>query len=88
LYAAVAIIRMEPFQPGGEAMPFVHIDWLEGRDQSCKDEVARRVCDVISELTGLPKDAIWIVFEDVRASDWYVGSDSVQALRARPKQSG
>jgi 4-oxalocrotonate tautomerase len=54
-------------------MPFVNIQILKGHNQKRKDEIARRVTDAISEETGLPKEAIWVVFEDVAASDWYVG---------------
>ncbi|WP_413989528.1 tautomerase family protein [Labrys okinawensis] len=58
-------------------MPFVNIQILKGHPQKRKDEIARRVTDAISEETGLPKEAIWVVFEDVAAPDWYVGGKTV-----------
>ena len=58
-------------------MPFVNIQILKGHPQKRKDEIARRVTDAISEETGLPKEAIWVVFEDVAAPDWYVGGTTV-----------
>jgi len=58
-------------------MPFVNIRILEGHPQERKDEIARRVTDAISDVAQLPKQAIWVVFEDVAADDWYVGSTSV-----------
>jgi len=66
-------------------MPFVNIRILEGHPQERKDEIARRVTDAISEVAQLPKQAIWVVFEDVTADDWYVGSTSVSEQK---KQSG
>ncbi len=54
-------------------MPFVNIQILKGHSQTRKDEISRRVTDAISEVAELPKDAIWVVFEDVAEGDWFVG---------------
>ncbi len=40
----------------------------------------------ISELAQLPKEAIWVVFEDVAAEDWYVGAEPVSELKKRAAQ--
>ena len=58
-------------------MPFVNIQILKGHSQQRKDEIARRVTDAVSELAELPKGAIWVVFEDVQPSDWFVGGEAV-----------
>jgi 4-oxalocrotonate tautomerase len=63
-------------------MPFVSIRILEGHSQERKDEMSRRISDTISEIAQVPKEAIWVVFEDVKASDWYVGNKSVQRIKA------
>lgn len=34
----------------------------------------------------LPKDDIWVVFEDVPGGDWYVGSTTVAALRKKSQK--
>ena len=62
-------------------MPFVTIKILEGHPQERKDEMSRRVTAAISELAELPKEAIWVVFEDVEADDWYVGASRVSELK-------
>jgi 4-oxalocrotonate tautomerase len=62
-------------------MPFVNIRIVEGHSRQRKDEIARRVSDAISDVAEVPKDAIWVVFEDVAAEDWYVGENSVRVLR-------
>jgi 4-oxalocrotonate tautomerase len=62
-------------------MPFVNIQILAGHPQERKDEIARRVADAISEVAQLPKEAIWVVFEDVKADDWYVGATRVSHLK-------
>jgi len=46
-----------------------------------KDEIARRVTEAISEVTELPKAAVWVVFEDVARADWYVAGDPMTKPR-------
>ena len=62
-------------------MPFVNIRILEGHPQERKDKIARRVVDAISEEAKLPKEVIWVVFEDVTADDWYVGPTRVSQMK-------
>ena len=64
-------------------MPFVNIQILKGHSKQRKDEISRRVTDAISEVAQLPKEAVWVVFEDLELDDWYVGGDSVSAIRSR-----
>ncbi|HVZ01115.1 MAG TPA: 4-oxalocrotonate tautomerase family protein [Dongiaceae bacterium] len=70
-------------------MPFVNIRILKGHSKQRKDEISRRVTETIAEVAQLPKEAVWVVFEDVEAEDWYVGGDSVRDIRAaRAKSTG
>jgi 4-oxalocrotonate tautomerase len=62
-------------------MPFVNIRILEGHSQERKNEIARRVVDAVSEVAELPRQAIWVVFEDVAATDWYVAGTAVADAR-------
>jgi 4-oxalocrotonate tautomerase len=66
-------------------MPFVNIRLIEGRSQQRKAEISKRVTDAISEVLQLPKDDVWVVFEDIPAEDWYIGSTTVAELRERSK---
>ncbi len=63
-------------------MPFVNIRILAGHPQARKDEISRRVTEAISEVAELPKESIWVVFEDVSAEDWFVGGRSVKSIKA------
>jgi 4-oxalocrotonate tautomerase len=67
-------------------MPFVNIriakEVIAADPDGRKAEISRRVCDAVSEVAGVPKEAVWVVFEEVAAADWYVGSQSVQDMRA------
>jgi 4-oxalocrotonate tautomerase len=67
-------------------MPFVNIRLIEGRSQQQKDEIAERVNDALSEVLELPKDDIWVVFEDVTAKDWYVGGSTFAELRKKAQK--
>ena len=66
-------------------MPFVTIRILKGHPQERKNEMSQRVTAAISELAKLPKEAIWVVFEDVEAEDWYVGGTTVGELKRSGK---
>ena len=67
-------------------MPFVNIRLVGGRSQERKDEISKRVVDAISDVLELPRDDIWVVFEDVAAGDWYVGSTTVAELRKKAQK--
>jgi len=62
-------------------MPFVNIQILEGHPQERKDELARRVVAAVSELAKLPPEAVWVVFDELPAMDWYVGNMRVDILK-------
>jgi 4-oxalocrotonate tautomerase len=68
-------------------MPFVNIRILKGHPQERKDEIARRVTETISEVAQLPKEAVWVVFEDVTSDDWYVGQTRVSELQKKVGKS-
>jgi 4-oxalocrotonate tautomerase len=61
----------------------VNIQILKGHPQERKDEMARRVTAAVSELAQLPPEAVWVVFDEVAAEDWYVGSERVSELKKR-----
>jgi 4-oxalocrotonate tautomerase len=73
------------WEPGG-TMPFVSIRLIEGRSHERKDEISKRVADAISDVLQLPKEDVWIVFEDIRAEDWYVGSTTIAELRKKTQK--
>jgi 4-oxalocrotonate tautomerase len=66
----------------GRNMPFVHIQILRGHSQKRKNRIARRVAEAVSEVAKLPKDAIWVVIEDVARGDWFIGGKGYEDLRA------
>src|SRR5207253_272780 len=60
---------------GGLRMPFVNITIYEGHPKERKDEIARRVTDTITDVRKLPREAAWVVFNEVTPPDWYVAGN-------------
>ena len=56
-------------------MPFVNIRLYEGHGKERKDEIARRVTETISDVCKVPREVVWVVFEDVPPPDWYVAGN-------------
>jgi phenylpyruvate tautomerase PptA (4-oxalocrotonate tautomerase family) len=65
-------------------MPFVHIQLVKGvlKDDIAakKATISRAVVDAINEQTGLAKDLVWVVFEEVPTTEWFVGEKSVEQI--------
>ena len=70
-------------------MPWVNIkivgENIADDPQGKKARIAARVADAIHEETGAAKTSVWVVFEEIAAKDWFVGEESVEAMRARRK---
>ncbi len=67
----------------GAPMPFVNIRIVEGVSDEAKSRIAKSVAKAISGETGIALQSIWVVFEDVRTEDWFVGERSVAEIRRR-----
>jgi phenylpyruvate tautomerase PptA (4-oxalocrotonate tautomerase family) len=68
-------------------MPFVSIKFVAenfAKDgEGKKNRIADRVATAVAEEMGLAKGDVWVAFEGIPAADFYVGSESVAAKRAR-----
>jgi len=68
-------------------MPFVNIrivrEAIAADPAGKKASISKAVTDAITAATGLGKDHVWVVFEEVAARDWYVGDTDVETLRAK-----
>jgi 4-oxalocrotonate tautomerase len=66
-------------------MPFVNIrivkEVIAADPDTKKKAIAAKVAAAIAEATGVGKDDVWVVFEEVAARDWYVGPTSVETRR-------
>lgn len=70
-------------------MPFVNIrlvrEAIAADPAGKKAAMGREIAASISKATGLPETDVWIVFEEVAARDWYLGSKDVETLRFKGK---
>jgi len=68
-------------------MPFVNIrlvkEVIAGDPEGKKAAMAEKIVAAITESTGLSNDDVWIVFEEVAARDWFVGTSNVETRRAK-----
>jgi 4-oxalocrotonate tautomerase len=51
-------------------MPVVRVAWFEGKDTPTKQAVAADITDSIVRHTGTDPKYIYVLFEDVKPSDW------------------
>jgi len=51
-------------------MPVVRVSWFEGKDHKQKAAVAAEITESIVKNTGTDAGYIYVIFEDVKASDW------------------
>lgn len=62
-------------------MPFVNIRIYEGWGKDKLDQIAKGVTDTIVNTTKLPREAVWVVVEEVDPPDWYVGGKPGERLK-------
>ena len=51
-------------------MPMITVEWLEGRTAQQKRELADALTKAFVEIAKVRKEQVWIVFRDVKRSDW------------------
>ncbi len=56
-------------------MPYVTIEWFEGRSDEQKREIAEKLTDVLAEVGEMPADQVWIRFVDCSKADWAMGGE-------------
>lgn len=51
-------------------MPVVTVEWLDGRTPQQKAALAEQITKAFVDVARVQKDQVWIVFRDVKRSDW------------------
>ena len=54
-------------------MPAITVEWLEGRTQQQKARLADALTRALADIADVPQDQVWIIFRDVKRSDWAMG---------------
>jgi len=58
-------------------MPMITVDWLEGRTQQQKARLTAAMTRAFVEIAKVPTEQVWIVFREVKRSDWAMGGTLV-----------
>ena len=56
-------------------MPMVSVEWLEGRTPQQKAQLADALTQAFVEHAKVQPDQVWIVFRDVKRSDWAMAGE-------------
>jgi 4-oxalocrotonate tautomerase len=64
-------------------MPFVMIDWLEGRSPEQRREIAKRITQAISEIAKVDPEAVRIFFTEHPKDHYSIGGELLSELRSR-----
>ena len=59
-------------------MPMITVEWLEGRTRQQKAQLADALTKACVEIGKVSKDQVWIVFRDVKRSDWAMAGALVE----------
>jgi 4-oxalocrotonate tautomerase len=51
-------------------MPMITVEWLEGRTAQQKARLTEAITRAVTDIAGVPREQVWIVFRDVKRSDW------------------
>lgn len=51
-------------------MPVVTVEWLEGRSPQQKSELSEAITKAFVDIAKVQREQVWIVFRDVKRSDW------------------
>ncbi len=51
-------------------MPVVTVEWLDGRTAEQKRQLSEALTKAFVEITKVTPEQVWIVFRDVKRSDW------------------
>ncbi|GLQ36171.1 4-oxalocrotonate tautomerase [Amylibacter marinus] len=67
-------------------MPFVNIrivkQVIENDPEGIKAKVQADVTESLAQAAGIPKENVWVTFDEVDETDWFSGGQRVKEQRA------
>jgi 4-oxalocrotonate tautomerase len=58
-------------------MPFVTVDWMEGRSLEQKRELVKRITDAVSEIGNVPPEKVHVFVKDMKGDEYAFGGEFV-----------
>lgn len=65
-------------------MPVVKVAMLEGRTPEVKKQIAKEITDTLVRHLGNKPQHIYVVFEDVAATNWAAGGTLLSEFSEKP----
>jgi len=65
-------------------MPVITVEWLEGRTERQKQQLSQAITRALGEVAAIPEDQVWIVFRDVKRTDWAMAGRLLAQPAAKP----
>jgi 4-oxalocrotonate tautomerase len=53
-------------------MPFVHVEWKEGRSLDQKRELVKRITEVVAEVGNVPPEKVHVFIKDMKGDEYAV----------------
>lgn len=66
-------------------MPYINVRITEGATQAQKEEVIRRITDVMTDVLGKNPNTTFVVIDEVAFENWGIRGESIQALKQKGK---
>jgi 4-oxalocrotonate tautomerase len=66
-------------------MPYINVRITEGATQAQKEEVIRRITDVMTDVLGKNPNTTFVIIDEVAFENWGMRGESIQALKQKGK---
>ena len=66
-------------------MPYINVRITEGATQAQKEEVIRRITDVMTDVLGKNPNTTFVVIDEVGFENWGIRGESIQTLKQKGK---
>ena len=66
-------------------MPYINVRITEGATQAQKEEVIRRITEVMTDVLGKNPNTTFVVIDEVALENWGMRGESIQALKQKGK---
>lgn len=54
-------------------MPVITVNWWEGNDRAARSELVAGITDVVTRVSGCPRESVTVIVRDVDPGHWGKG---------------